>query len=361
MILSPHRHGEPLAALGLIVGGWIVARVLFLGVTFLPASLAEPAERVSVVEEAEAAAEPHALLLRPLASNTPELSQAPIIAPAPVRFAAVVSGDLRPSAPPASIEFPLAGSTSQLVVSGPPMKGPSQRLAPFEPTVHPDEIEKRGLEKRWSADGWMLLRSDGKERLGPLPTYGASQAGAVARYRLALDSGHRPAAYLRAALALDGSGQKESAGGLSARPLAKLPVVAAGELRVTSDRFGTRVRPAAMAYTELSPFDVAAGLRGEVYLQGGYVAGKGATGFADGQARLDRQVIRIGRGEMRVGGGVWGGAQKGASRLDVGPTAQVLLPLSKDVFARAGIDWRFRAAGDATPSSGPALTISAGF
>jgi hypothetical protein len=29
--------------------------------------------------------------------------------------------------------------------------------------------------------------------------------------------------------------------------------------------------------------------------------------------------------------------------------------------ARLGVDWRFRVAGDAAPSSGPAVTLSAGF
>jgi len=62
-----------------------------------------------------------------------------------------------------------------------------------------------------------------------------------------------------------------------------------------------------------------------------------------------------------VGGGVWGGAQKGAARLDIGPSATMTIGLGESAAARLGLDWRFRVAGDAAPASGPALTLSAGF
>ena len=194
-----------------------------------------------------------------------------------------------------------------------------------------------------------------------MPTYGASQVGAILRYRLAAGDPYRSVAYLRTVAALNGSRQKEAAAGLAARPLPALPVVAAAELRVTSDRFGSRARPVIMGYTEFPATEIGGGWNGELYLQGGYVAGKGATGFVDGQVRLDRQFASIGKADMRVGGGLWGGAQEGASRLDVGPTVQVVAPLSTEVFARVGLDWRFRIAGHAKPASGPALTVSAGF
>ncbi|MBS1239358.1 MAG: hypothetical protein H6R45_64, partial [Proteobacteria bacterium] len=59
-------------------------------------------------------------------------------------------------------------------------------------------------------------------------------------------------------------------------------------------------------------------------------------------------------------GGAWGGAQKGAARLDIGPSASLQLKLG-EANSRVSMDWRFRVAGEARPASGPALTISAGF
>ena len=119
--------------------------------------------------------------------------------------------------------------------------------------------------------------------------------------------------------------------------------------------------PVAMAITALPPFELPYRLRGEAYGQAGYVAGAFETPFAEGQLRVDRGLFSLGRAEARLGGGVWGGAQKGASRLDAGPSATLALPLARNVFGRVAVDWRFRVAGDAKPDSGPALTLSAGF
>jgi hypothetical protein len=121
------------------------------------------------------------------------------------------------------------------------------------------------------------------------------------------------------------------------------------------------VRPAAFAYTELPPLELPHGARAEFYGQAGYVGGDFASAFADGQLRVDGRLLRLGRGELRAGGGAWGGAQKGASRLDIGPTATLGVPMGGTAAARVGVDWRFRVAGNAAPASGPALTLSAGF
>ena len=116
-----------------------------------------------------------------------------------------------------------------------------------------------------------------------------------------------------------------------------------------------------MAVSELMPQKLPLGLVGEAYAQAGYVGGTGATAFVDGQLRVDRAVARTGRAELRLGVGAWGGAQKDASRLDLGPAANLGVSVSDAVFARVMVDWRFRVAGNAVPESGPALTLSAGF
>lgn len=81
----------------------------------------------------------------------------------------------------------------------------------------------------------------------------------------------------------------------------------------------------------------------------------------DGQVRVDRAITRIGKAELRAGAGAWGGAQEGASRLDIGPAAIVGVPVNDAASARLAFDWRFRVTGNAVPQSGPELTLSAGF
>jgi hypothetical protein len=183
----------------------------------------------------------------------------------------------------------------------------------------------------------------------------------VVRYRLAPDSGYRPTAYLRGTAALVHPHDREVAAGLSARPIPRVPLTVAAELRVGDINSTMRVRPAIMAVTELLPRKLPLHLLGEAYAQAGYVGGRGATAFIDGQLRIDRGIARIGRAELRAGGGAWGGAQKDASRLDIGPAATLGVSVSDIVFARVTADWRFRVAGNAVPESGPALTLSAGF
>ena len=77
-------------------------------------------------------------------------------------------------------------------------------------------------------------------------------------------------------------------------------------------------------------------------------------------ARVEKPAWRSGKAELRLGGGAWGGAQDGAKRVDVGPTATLDLPVG-GVNTRLSADYRFRVAGDAAPDSGAAITFSAGF
>jgi hypothetical protein len=230
--------------------------------------------------------------------------------------------------------------------------------AAFQPPVHTGGGRSAN---RWSLDAWLLLRKDTTTAVtSGRGSYGQSQAGAVVRYRLAPASGFRPTAFVRASQALAGAKESEAALGLAARPIPGLPVSAATELRVTEVGGETHLRPAAYAVTELPPFALPLDFTGEAYAQAGYVWGYYATGFVDGQVRTERPLVRMGTAELRAGGGAWGGAQKGASRLDIGPSATLALKIGP-VPSRVSLDWRFRIAGHAEPSDGPALTISAGF
>jgi hypothetical protein len=354
-------RGQPLVALLLLIGSWVAVRAITLTFDMSasaaterpavvaaglanPSGMAAPAQIQLVEPRARASAYPVRIAL----GASPALADARPRARAPEKLATLA---LIPAPVTTALMAPTSAATPPPEPA--PLK-PSAR-AIFVPSVAPS---------RWSGDAWLLVRRGGAERstAGFAPaTYGASQAGAVIRYRLDPASDRRPSAYVRGSVALEGFREEEVALGLSARPVAGLPVVAAVEARVNRQAAGTRVRSAAFAYTELPPVKLLLGARAEIYGQAGYVGGNFATAFADGQVRADRQVVRLGDTELRAGGGVWGGAQKGASRLDIGPSATVNLPIGTSAGARLEIDWRFRVSGNAEPRSGPTLTLAAGF
>ena len=66
------------------------------------------------------------------------------------------------------------------------------------------------------------------------------------------------------------------------------------------------------------------------------------------------------RFRIDFGAGIWGSAQRGAARLDIGPTIGVAVPIARRAI-RLSADWRERIAGDARPGSGPAFTIGSDF
>jgi hypothetical protein len=221
--------------------------------------------------------------------------------------------------------------------------------------------------RRWSGDAWVLVRrgSGGLAAASGFPSYGASQAGGVLRFSLAPGSAHAPQAYVRLSRALGGFDEGEIAGGLSARPIPALPLRLLGEARAQRASRSTRVRPVASLVTELPQVRLPLGAVGEAYAQAGYagpaLGGKrGATMFFDLQTVADRRLTGADRAELRLGGGVWSGGQKGAARLDLGPRASVRFAAGP-ARARLALDWRVRVAGNARPGSGPTLTFSAGF
>ena len=230
---------------------------------------------------------------------------------------------------------------------------------PVEEPVSPD---------RWSVDAWAFWRqgSNGAPiSQGRVPVYGASQAGAKLEYRAAPSSRNDPRLYLRAYRALVSGGETEVAAGASARPFGAVPVRIAAELRATENRFGTELRPAIVAVSELPAHGLPAGFRLEAYGGAGYVGGDDATLFADGQMSVTRELAQFegpaeSRARLSLGAGAWGGAQEDASRVDVGPTMRVDLRIG-EVPARISVDWRERVGGDAAPDSGIAATLSTRF
>lgn len=388
MVPVATRRGGPLVALGAVMGCWVAMRLAMVAVGSTPAmagmmgepvvSLAgKPALRLPAAESDlpvtmpdQTAGDAHERSAPPL--TTP---LAPLARPPAFRFEPFVPVQPAPAAAPRTAALPVsvaaghqmmwmaalsrlplpAGFAGAALAPSPPRAA----LAPF----YPSGVKRNG-PSHWSADGWVLLRrgANGTLAAGTTPaTLGASQAGAVLRYRLSGSSAHRPQAYVRLAAALEAPSDKEMAAGLSVRPVPALPLRAMAELRVSDQSGRARLRPAALVVTELQPVDLPHGTRAEFYGQAGYVGGRSATAFADGQARIDRHVAQLGKAEFRAGAGTWAGVQKGAARVDAGPSATVGLPVGEGGSARLGLDWRLRVAGEAAPGSGLAVTLSAGF
>lgn len=364
------RRGQPLVVLATLVLAWIGTRAMTWESPFPPvaealeplvtlaasgAPVAEQPPRGAVLDRRESWRQAFAASssASPLASPEPGALQsgaAALASSQPIESGAVMAGHhLLWLAATASLPVPpeLAAQWR----SPAPQRQPRLAAAPSSPD-------------RWSSDSWLLLRPDssGEVSAGARPAgYGASQAGAVVRYRLAPDSGHRPALYARASQALAGGKDSELAAGIAARPLPAVPVSLYAEMRATQGSGGAvKLRPAAFAVTELPPARLPLGLHGEAYVQAGYVGGAFATAFVDGQARIDRELARFSLGAVRTGVGVWGGAQKGAARLDVGPSAAFQLDLGP-APARLAVDYRVRVAGNAAPGTGVAVTLSTGF
>lgn len=267
-----------------------------------------------------------------------------------------------------------AAAFSRMDVAGellPYLQGAGPRLplvARPEPIRAPVAAERFARETalaaapaRWSMDAWTMWREeDSSPLLSGRPSYGRSQIGAVLRYRLAPSSSHAPQAYVRASAALAGGREQEVALGLSARPLPGVPVRVMGEARLREAIGGSGLRTAALAVSEFPPLALPGQATGEAYVAAGYVTGADATGFVDGQARITRELASGENFRLNAGGGAWGGAQEGAGRLDVGPSASLSLRFGS-LNTRVSADYRVRVAGEAQPASGPALTISAGF
>lgn len=363
-------RGQPILLLAALLCGWCGLRVALWDDPFAREAASEPSIAASTIPRAPGPARvpvgPGPLAAMPLA--TPD--QAATFLPLPA-VAVAIPPEEPPAAPlPPDRKPPLAFAGSGLLLA----LGLSQielpaalldTLRAAQARPYPAGLAAgppaRPAARRWTADGWVLLRRDRSRPLVPgAPAYGRSQAGAVLRYRLDDSSAHRPQAHLRVSAALSGAAERELAAGLSARPLAALPLRVAAEMRLTDIGGHTDPRPAAFAVSEIAPIALPLASRAEIYLQAGYVGGDFATPFADGQVRVEKSALRLGGADLAAGLGAWGGAQEGASRLDLGPSGAFSFRLG-DLHARLAADYRFRVAGDALPASGPSLTLSAGF
>ncbi len=229
---------------------------------------------------------------------------------------------------------------------------PDRNAAPLlSPTVLPPTIARDG--SRLAGSAWLIARNGSAPGVvgGQL---GASQAGIRATY--ALGSRRRFALAARLSAPLSGRG-KEAAVGIDWQPT-RAPIHVIAEHRVALD--GGRGGPMVGVVGGFGPVAVIPGLHLEGYGQAGVIARDGGEGFGDGALRASHPLRSIGGLRIDIGAGIWGGAQRGAARLDIGPSLGIVLPVGRDAV-RVTADWRQRIAGDARPDSGPAVSLGTNF
>lgn len=346
------RRSPPLQFLLVVIGGWIGFRIVALAPWWAePPELPQvetPQPTADVVPAREApvaVAEARVMPLRSvLAFPRAEMRQAW----ARTRIAAPIAG----ASPVASTEsVTLTGGVRQPQFAAPLPS--ADRLAEL-PVLPPAlAVPDAARPRRLGAYAWLFVRDEGgAPALAPGGMLGGSQAGLRLTYRLNGDSDRPLALSARTSLPLARQRGAEAAVGVDWRPVAGLPIHILAERREALGREGR----SDFALTIYGGVERRVGpLRLEAYAQAGAVGHRDPDLFADGAARLTLPL-----GSVEVGGGVWGGAQPGVERLDVGPHVSTRLPVA-GAGVRIAAEWRVRVAGDAAPGSGPALTLSTGF
>jgi hypothetical protein len=222
---------------------------------------------------------------------------------------------------------------------------PRAGAAPVVPSAAPLPAKLDRLQ----LSSWALLRGQaGGAALASGSTLGGSQAGA----RLTYAFDRQLAGQLRTTSPVSGQRGLEVALGARYQPLRSIPVWINAERRQAIGGYG-RSAFAVFAegglYQQALPWKFAL----DAYLQGGVVGFSGRDLFVDGALTATRPLFRT----YSAGLGLWGGAQPGLYRVDVGP--RVSMKVRDNIRVHA--DWRQRLAGKADPGSGPALTMAADF
>ena len=206
------------------------------------------------------------------------------------------------------VSEPVTATDPPRPASPPPAIPPPLVRAPIAP-AHRRQIAVAG-------SAWAIAR--GGERGAPLGgQLGGSQAGVRVDLHAAARSAHR-ARRAASRRRCGARGREAASGSTGSRPRAPIHLIA--EQRIALD--GGRGGPTIELVGGFGPVAVAAGRLGR-----GLCARRAASlrdgieGFADGAARVDASRRR-GRAAcaLDIGVGAWGGAQRGAARVDIGPS-----------------------------------------
>lgn len=340
---------RPLRFLAMVAVLWVGGRVAWLWPQ--TGSLSEAIHRTVPLP---LIADRFASLPRAAAGGTtaPELhvSVAPLPAPrhAPVATAPLIPLDT--AMHPERVQFALMA----LIAMGGAAADPQAMPPPFV-TSRPRDAAAAPLpgKLRLQGSAWAMARPG--TGFPASPQLGGSQVGA--NVRLSLRGGDLAA--VGGVAAPVSSRGAEARIGAEWRPSRHVPVRIVADQRVALDDRGWS-GPEVTVIGGIGPMPVGRGYSIEAYGQTGAVARAEIEPYADAALRVTRQAARIGHSRLGIGAGAWAGAQRGAQRIDFGPTLVADLPVG-DRHLRLSLDWRQRVGGDAAPGSGPALTLGTNF
>jgi hypothetical protein len=207
-----------------------------------------------------------------------------------------------------------------------------------------------------SGSSWMLLRnSSSRQSLAAQGQLGGSQVGAHAMVSLTQNKSLRLDGFARATSPLRTPKGKEVAMGVRVSNQAPVVLALQVERRLALDKEG-RSAFAITGIAAVNDYRLANTVNLRGYIQTGVVGMSKRDAFVDGHAVVG---MSIKKDRVTAGLGLWGAAQPGLSRLDVGPEIR-LRPKALPQSAIA-LQWRHRVAGDAAPNSGIALVLGADF
>jgi hypothetical protein len=224
----------------------------------------------------------------------------------------------------------------------------------MEPTGH----SKR---KRAVVSFWTLLRNGPSQ--GTLTTngqIGGSQSGVRARFPLST-FGSRTSLNISSRLSspLTTAGGMEASIGASIAINNKIPVEIIIERRIPIGGAGKQSW-SLTGVTGFNAVQLPQKLQADGYLQTGIVGSRTRRPFIGGNIVVSKATDMNHPDRLRLGLGLWGDAQAGLSRVDIGPEISFRAK-SLGLPLRISAQWRFRVAGDANPPSGPALVIGGEF
>ena len=331
---------RPLRALGVLLGGWTAARVVALW------PVAGAAVEAPSIDAAWAAPALPVVII-PLDDGVPLFAKRPLSAwgmkvlrqaHGVAATIPVVELDVAPSEP------------DQRRIGG--------RLSSANPPVEFSGVSAPGLpatqpRNRFSGSAWALMRGDGAPSLASGGQLGGSQIGMRLFYTPGPDA---IAITARISAPLSQPGGREAAIGVALRGR-NVGLIA--EQRLSLDKAG-RSAPAIFAYGGASDVKVGGGVMLDGYVQAGVVGAKDPAAFVDGAVRVERPILKGANASLSLGAGAWGGAQTGATRIDIGPQIVARLAVA-ETSLRISAEWRQRVAGNAAPASGPSITVGFDF
>lgn len=332
----------PLRFLAIILCGWVFLRAALLGsawwagqqIAVMPPRALMPLGAAPIANLA-----PPAAPVPPSADTLPEVS-GPLELLSPTSFHRMVTEAVVATDEIIVADNLLAAATSVT----PALAAP----APLSPPIL--AVSSHSPRSRRSGSAWLFVREGASAAIVPGSALGGSQAGGRIAYRINGSETQPLSLSFRTYVPLNGLKGAEAAAGLDWKPLRRWPLHLLAERRQTLGDEG-RSAMSITAYGGVS--NVKAGpFRIDAYGQGGVVGARSRDLFADGAAKISLLA-----GPLKAGAGIWAAAQPGVSRVDVGPQASIRLPANVTLAA----DWRFKVAGDATPASGPTLTLSTDF